>query len=306
MENYWFRRHEVVYQRLAGRCAGRDVLEAGCGEGYGADLIAGVARRVIGLDYDESAVAHVRARYPRVEVQQGNLARVAAARRVGRCGGELPGHRASVGSGTVRRRVRAGAAAGGAAADVDAQPDHLLPRPRHPDQSVPHPRTQRRRADRAAGRRGLRGWTSMSGRVPRPAAARTGRAVTAARSSTPRSPARWPTRRGPTICWPTSPRVHHRRLRASSTPRDTPTSMTASTWSPSRCARDADQSPARCHPRAVHPRPAHPPAVAGPPRPLAGRRGVALPVVVGGLPAADAGAAHAGRRRPHAAWSRWA
>jgi SAM-dependent methyltransferase len=73
-ENYWFRRHEVVYERLASRCAGRDVLEAGCGEGYGADLIADVARRVIGLDYDESAVAHVRARYPRVEMLHGNLA----------------------------------------------------------------------------------------------------------------------------------------------------------------------------------------------------------------------------------------
>lgn len=73
-ENYWFRRHEVVYRRLADRCAGRDVLEAGCGEGYGADLIADVARRVIGLDYDESAVTHVRARYPRVEMLQGNLA----------------------------------------------------------------------------------------------------------------------------------------------------------------------------------------------------------------------------------------
>jgi SAM-dependent methyltransferase len=73
-ENYWFRRHEVVYERLAGRCVGRDVLEAGCGEGYGADLIADVARRVIGLDYDESAVAHVKARYPRVEMHHGNLA----------------------------------------------------------------------------------------------------------------------------------------------------------------------------------------------------------------------------------------
>jgi len=73
-ENYWFRRHEVVYERLAGRCADRDVLEAGCGEGYGADLIADVARRVIGLDYDESAVAHVRARYPRVDMLHGNLA----------------------------------------------------------------------------------------------------------------------------------------------------------------------------------------------------------------------------------------
>ena len=73
-ENYWFRRHEVVYQRLRDRCAGRDVLEAGCGEGYGADLIADVARQVIGLDYDEATVAHVRARYPRVEMHHGNLA----------------------------------------------------------------------------------------------------------------------------------------------------------------------------------------------------------------------------------------
>lgn len=73
-ENYWFRRHEVVYARLLDRCAGRDVLEAGSGEGYGADMIAAVARRVVGVDYDDSAVAHVRARYPRVEMIQGNLA----------------------------------------------------------------------------------------------------------------------------------------------------------------------------------------------------------------------------------------
>src|SRR5689334_12884999 len=73
-ENYWFRRHEVVYQRLAERCVDREVLEAGCGEGYGADLIADVARRVVALDYDEATVAHVRARYPRVDIKHGNLA----------------------------------------------------------------------------------------------------------------------------------------------------------------------------------------------------------------------------------------
>ena len=73
VENYWFRRHEVVYQRLAQRCADLEVLEAGCGEGYGADLIAGVARRVTALDYDETTVAHVRARYPRVEIMHANL-----------------------------------------------------------------------------------------------------------------------------------------------------------------------------------------------------------------------------------------
>ena len=73
IENYWFRRHEVVYQWLAPRCAGLDVLEAGCGEGYGADLIARSARRVIAVDYDEAAVTHVRARYPAVEAVQANL-----------------------------------------------------------------------------------------------------------------------------------------------------------------------------------------------------------------------------------------
>ena len=76
IENYWFRRHEVVYQRLAEHCVDREVLEAGCGEGYGADLIAGVARRVIAVDYDEAAVAHVRSRYPRVDVMQANLAQL--------------------------------------------------------------------------------------------------------------------------------------------------------------------------------------------------------------------------------------
>ncbi len=73
VENYWFRRHEVVYQRLAHRCAARDVLEAGCGEGYGAALVAKVARHVVALDYDAATVAHVRARYPEVEVRHANL-----------------------------------------------------------------------------------------------------------------------------------------------------------------------------------------------------------------------------------------
>ncbi len=73
-ENYWFRRHEIAYTRLLDRCAGRVVLEAGSGEGYGANMIAEVATRVIGLDYDASAVDHVRAAYPRVEMIQGNLA----------------------------------------------------------------------------------------------------------------------------------------------------------------------------------------------------------------------------------------
>ncbi len=73
-ENYWFRRHEAAYLLLAPRCADTVVLEAGCGEGYGADLLAGTARLVLGLDYDPTTAAHVAARYPRVHVRRGNLA----------------------------------------------------------------------------------------------------------------------------------------------------------------------------------------------------------------------------------------
>jgi SAM-dependent methyltransferase len=72
-ENYWFRRHEVVYSALRERCVDRTVLEAGCGEGYGADLLAGVATAVLALDYDSPTAAHVARRYPRVGVARANL-----------------------------------------------------------------------------------------------------------------------------------------------------------------------------------------------------------------------------------------
>ncbi|WP_308252339.1 class I SAM-dependent methyltransferase [Pseudonocardia sp. KRD291] len=72
-ENYWFRRHEVVYAAIAADCSGAVVLEAGCGEGYGADLLAGTARRVLALDYDAPTAAHVARRYPRVGLARANL-----------------------------------------------------------------------------------------------------------------------------------------------------------------------------------------------------------------------------------------
>jgi SAM-dependent methyltransferase len=72
-ENYWFRRHEAAYVALRAHCEGAVVLEAGCGEGYGADLLAGVARRVVAADYDVPAVSHVRAHYPAVDALRTNL-----------------------------------------------------------------------------------------------------------------------------------------------------------------------------------------------------------------------------------------
>lgn len=73
-ENYWFRRHEVVYLDLAPQCRGCTVVDAGVGEGYGAALVARDAARVIGVDYDAPAVAHVARNYPAVDAVRGNLA----------------------------------------------------------------------------------------------------------------------------------------------------------------------------------------------------------------------------------------
>jgi len=74
VENYWFRRHEAAYLAIAPYCRDATVLEAGCGEGYGAALLAGVARRVLALDYDAATVAHAAATYPTLAVLRGNLA----------------------------------------------------------------------------------------------------------------------------------------------------------------------------------------------------------------------------------------
>jgi len=73
-ENYWFRRHEAAYLELAPHADGAVVLEAGCGEGYGADLLARTASVVVGLDYDVSTVEHLAAAYPAVRPLRGNLA----------------------------------------------------------------------------------------------------------------------------------------------------------------------------------------------------------------------------------------
>ena len=42
----------------------RDVLDIACGEGYGASLLAPVARSVVGIDIDEASIRHAAARYP--------------------------------------------------------------------------------------------------------------------------------------------------------------------------------------------------------------------------------------------------
>ncbi|MFI7064778.1 class I SAM-dependent methyltransferase [Kribbella sp. NPDC050124] len=79
-ENYWFARHDAAYRWITANLSSNNslgtgrVLDAGCGEGYGAELLrlAG-ADSVTGLDYEDTTLRHVRRVYPQINVVQGNL-----------------------------------------------------------------------------------------------------------------------------------------------------------------------------------------------------------------------------------------
>jgi SAM-dependent methyltransferase len=62
-ENYWFRRHLVVYQWVAARVAGLRVVDLACGEGYGSAALAQAAASVVGVDANPHAHEHARLRY---------------------------------------------------------------------------------------------------------------------------------------------------------------------------------------------------------------------------------------------------
>ncbi len=75
-ENYWFRRHEVAYAWVAPWCPGAVVVDAGCGEGYGAAYLRRVAKTVVALDNVPDVLAHVRGAYPSVAAVQADLQRL--------------------------------------------------------------------------------------------------------------------------------------------------------------------------------------------------------------------------------------
>jgi SAM-dependent methyltransferase len=78
-ENYWFRRHEAAYRWIAAHhgpaLAGASVVEAGSGEGYGAQLLREAGARVVAaLEYDSESVLHTAHTYPGVAAVEANLA----------------------------------------------------------------------------------------------------------------------------------------------------------------------------------------------------------------------------------------
>jgi SAM-dependent methyltransferase len=64
-ENYWYRRHLVVYEWIAERVGGRRAVDMACGEGYGSDVLATSAAGVVGVDANPEAHEHARLRYTR-------------------------------------------------------------------------------------------------------------------------------------------------------------------------------------------------------------------------------------------------
>lgn len=62
-ENYWYRRHLIVYEWIAARTAGMSVIDMACGEGYGSAVLAQSAAQVVGVDANPEAHEHARLRY---------------------------------------------------------------------------------------------------------------------------------------------------------------------------------------------------------------------------------------------------
>jgi SAM-dependent methyltransferase len=72
-ENYWFRRHLVVYRWIAERVHGRRVVDLACGEGYGSAQLARTAASVVGVDANPEAFEHARAKYTGVRFERNMI-----------------------------------------------------------------------------------------------------------------------------------------------------------------------------------------------------------------------------------------
>lgn len=72
-ENYWFQRHVVAYNWVAPRVRGMRVLDAGCGEGYGTNMLCDSAASVTGVDLEDPVVRRAAAVYPRAHFETANL-----------------------------------------------------------------------------------------------------------------------------------------------------------------------------------------------------------------------------------------
>ena len=68
-ENYWYRRHLVVYEWIAAQLSGARVIDMACGEGYGTDVLGARAATAVGVDANPEAHEHARMRSRRENVR---------------------------------------------------------------------------------------------------------------------------------------------------------------------------------------------------------------------------------------------
>ena len=68
-ENYWYRRHLVVYEWIAARAHGRRVVDLACGEGYGSAVLGSTADSVVGVDANPDAFEHAQLKYTGANVR---------------------------------------------------------------------------------------------------------------------------------------------------------------------------------------------------------------------------------------------
>jgi 2-polyprenyl-3-methyl-5-hydroxy-6-metoxy-1,4-benzoquinol methylase len=74
----WVLEHLHRYALVTSLSKGKIVLDIACGEGYGSNILAEAADRVIGVDISEEAVRHAEAKYKRdnLEFLQGSVDRI--------------------------------------------------------------------------------------------------------------------------------------------------------------------------------------------------------------------------------------
>jgi SAM-dependent methyltransferase len=68
-ENYWFRRHQAVYEWISPRVRSGRVIDLACGEGYGSEALARGAANVLGVDANPETFEHAQLRYRRANLR---------------------------------------------------------------------------------------------------------------------------------------------------------------------------------------------------------------------------------------------
>ncbi|MBV9493852.1 MAG: class I SAM-dependent methyltransferase [Acidobacteria bacterium] len=64
--NDLYQAHLSIYEFFAGFCAGKRVLDVGCGAGYGTAHLAPHASSILGIDFDRRNVRYARRRFPTI------------------------------------------------------------------------------------------------------------------------------------------------------------------------------------------------------------------------------------------------